>query len=369
MATGWWAEVFVTITTRFQKMQTTVVARQTQSGTIATAFKKMINSMSVALSSEATIATSFKKMQTSVTAWEFTAVSSTIATSFQKMQTSVTAGAVPLTPPGAKTAIFLPNPGQVAYPILPVLRQAMQGGKTPQRRDATDDPTKGARTSIILPNAGSLVYPVLGVLRQPHQGAKVYSRASVTYDATGNASATVTASWTHAINGNAIVVFATTWNTATLTATVGGISAPSLGFAGPFNTYGLLYAFAMMNPPTGAQTVAFAGGAGNFACGCSISYQNVSGFGTPQFTVVTGTPATASISATAGQMLAQAFADNNAVYGSYNQTQRVNFPEVNSVNIGLVVGDAPSAPTVNFSAANSDTTGQSGSVVIPINPQ
>ena len=50
----------------------------------------------------------------------------------------------------------MPNPGRVVYPVLPVLRQAMQGGKTPQRLSAADDPTKGAMTSIILPNASSL---------------------------------------------------------------------------------------------------------------------------------------------------------------------------------------------------------------------
>jgi hypothetical protein len=187
----------------------------------------------------------------------------------------------------------------------------------------------------------------------------------VSYDATGNASATVTASWTHVISGNSIVVFVTAWNLATITATVGGISATSLGFAGPFNTYGRLYAFGLMNPPQGSQTIAFSGGSGNFACGCSLSYKNASGLGTPQTTVVTGTPATASISAP-GQMMAQAFADNNAVYSSYSQTQRANFPFVNSGNIGLVVGDSPSAATVNFSAVNSDTTGQSGCIVVPI---
>lgn len=279
----------------------------------------------------------------------------------------------------AKTSIVLPNPGRVVYPLLPVLRQAMQGGKTPQRLSAADDPTKGAMNAIILPNAGSLVYPVLGALRHPRQGALALSSTSVAYLAAGAGVAAFasSASFTDTIPSgtNCSLIWAEIGNTSSFSASIGGVNATLVGNVQVDNTFGpTIFCFSLRNPPTGSQTVSVTQGGGNVLVIETVHYANVSSIGTPvTIGLQTGQPSMSVSSTNPNGMYANGFTYNGAATGNtfsaYNQTQRYVLAEVSGTNTPIIVGDAVgSGGTLIFSATRSDTTHQWGGLIVPLTP-
>lgn len=195
----------------------------------------------------------------------------------------------------------------------------------------------------------------------------------VLYDATGAGyTGTGTPSWLHAITGNGIVVFVSIFvntSTPTVTASVGGTAMTQQGVIANWFTasgsYESVYAFVLQSPPTGSQTisVSISGATTDFITANSLSYYNVSGFGTAA-TSNTGTAnPSMSVSSATGQMVAQAFGDYTTTFSAYSQTQRYNKPYSGSVNLSFVMGDAPGASSVTFSATN---THNAGGIAIPV---
>lgn len=194
----------------------------------------------------------------------------------------------------------------------------------------------------------------------------------VTYDATGaGATGHVTSlSWSHTIGAQAkaVIVAATMEGTGTATAKVGSTSMTQL--AGPVGDYSgigdYLVMFGLLNPPTGAQTVSITFGGTDYAAANSVSYLNVSSFGSP--VTATGNSASLAVTATSasGQMVAQAFAGLQSTISSYNQTSRYNAPYASGVHQPLLIGDAPGASTVNFTA--SQTSNPWAAAAVPLKP-
>jgi hypothetical protein len=118
--------------------------------------------------------------------------------------------------------------------------------------------------------------------------------------------------------------------------------------------YGSIYFFGLLNPPTGAQTINYTSSLAMDFAASSVSYNNVSSFGT--VTAANSGNAsnvpTMTVSGTAvHQMVAQAFGGLSFTFTGYNQTQRVNLVPG---YVPLVMGDAPGAPSITFSGTQSD---------------
>lgn len=279
----------------------------------------------------------------------------------------------------ARASIVLPNPGRVVYPILPVLRQAMQGGKTPQRLSAADDPTKGAMTSIVLPNPTSLVYPVLGALRQPRTGQGVLVAASpVTPVATG-AGTQVNGSpmtWTDTIPANADyavlwVINRTSVASPTIAATIGGAGATLVStLFNPASSgfFDNLLCYVLQRPPTGpSQTISFTT-TNLLGVGGTIEYyRNVTSIGSAITAAAANSSATMSTPSSPNCMYSQAFSFIASAlsqgFSAYNQTQRAS--QVAFTNIEpMIVGDAVgNGATLTFSATAGTATGWCGTLL------
>jgi hypothetical protein len=126
-------------------------------------------------------------------------------------------------------------------------------------------------------------------------------------------------------------------------------------YAAPGSLFGGMCLFGLMAPPTGAQTitVTFSDGTTN-GVGNSLSYAGVTSFGTAvDNTIGSATTPTLSVSSGADQMVAQAFGGWVYDLSAYNQTQRFNQPY--GAGLSFIMGDAPGATTVNFTASQTAT--------------
>jgi hypothetical protein len=188
----------------------------------------------------------------------------------------------------------------------------------------------------------------------------------------GNASAT----WSHTASGNSqAVVVGLRWSqtgglgNATRTVTYGGTTMQSLGVVGlageATNAVAAVFVefFGVRNPASGAQTISVtvARGASSVSLeACSISYAQVSGFGPPT-TPVSGTEAgtsmTQPVSSAANEMVVQMFGTASGAITGYSQT-----PRFTSAN-GLLVGDAPGAATISFTASRASGADYAGVAV------
>jgi hypothetical protein len=194
--------------------------------------------------------------------------------------------------------------------------------------------------------------------------------AAVTFDAagpggsnTGTSSATATWSHTAAGGSTAAVVVGLQWThnigfgVPTRTVTYGATPMAPLGVVIGLNNTALTALtgsyqefFGLLDPPAGAQmvsvTVSRNGAISVAVTASSVSYLEVSAFG-PATSVAgnaTGTSLSQTVSSTVNEMVVQMFSASGAI-GSYNQTVRFN-DEAN----GFVIGDAPGATTVAFTA-------------------
>lgn len=193
------------------------------------------------------------------------------------------------------------------------------------------------------------------------------------YDATGAGyTGTGSPSWAHTIAGNGVVVFVDTWvssSSPTVTASVGGTAMTLQGVISNYYTsggdYASVYAFVLENPPTGSQTIsATCSGTTPWIAANSVSYNNVSGFGTAVTQAFTTANPSMSASSATGQMVAQAFGGYaTANFSAYSQTQRYNKSTAFG-NLAFVMGDASGAGSVTFSATNAFAA--CGGIAIPI---
>ena len=168
--------------------------------------------------------------------------------------------------------------------------------------------------------------------------------------------------WPHTASGNAAaVVVGLRWSqtggvgTPTRTVTYDGVTMTSLGVRGlddeAINSFSGVYQelFGLRNPPTGAQTVSVTVDrtASNLSFeACSVSYAQVSSFvpASPVSGTEAGTTMTQPVNSAPNEMVVQMFATASGSITAYNQTSR--FTSAN----GFLIGDAPGAAAISFTA-------------------
>ena len=187
----------------------------------------------------------------------------------------------------------------------------------------------------------------------------------------GDASTT----WSHTASGNAAaVVVGVRWSqtggigTPTRTVTYGAGAMQSLGVRGlndeAINAFSGVYEefFGFRNPPTGAQTVSVTVDrtASNLSFeACSVSYAQVSSFvpAPPVSGTEAGTTMTQPVNSAMNEMVVQMFATASGSITAYNQT-----PRFTSAN-GLLIGDAPGAAAISFTATRATGVDYAGLAV------
>jgi len=181
-------------------------------------------------------------------------------------------------------------------------------------------------------------------------------------------------SWSHTIGAaaNAIVAFVQPFianSSPTITAKVGTTSMSQLGVISNYESgsgfFTSVYVFGLLNPPTGAQTIAVTASNSASTSANSLSFTNVASFGTP--TTASGASGNPSmtVSSASGQVIAQAFGGYTTNFTAYNQTQEYNAAFVSSHNLSAVMGYAAGASSVTFSATGSQPW---GGIALPLNP-
>jgi hypothetical protein len=280
---------------------------------------------------------------------------------------------------GAKRSIILPNSGNLTYPILTPLRQAMTGGKILTRPlvDEYGDPGKGARTKIYIPNPTGRTYPIL---RPFKLGSPILSSSSipVVFDSAGAGTTGATTSWSenHTIVGNGIVlgIHAVCGNSTVpvFTAKVGGVSGTPMVQLGTTFQYSTVAAwfylalFGLQSPPTGLQAIAITSTQTAQLATNSISFSGVIGFDSVVTASGSGTSMALSASAASGQQIFQMFGcnSNGTTNSAYNQTSVYN-PSPGANNYPTTIGYAPGAAGVSFTESNSGATAWGG-IAVPV---
>lgn len=212
-----------------------------------------------------------------------------------------------------------------------------------------------------------------------------------TYDASGAGylGTSTSPSWSHDIGSaaKALVVFISAYTNSgspvPSSVKVGGTSLTELGSLGTYGSsvwnagggfYLYLYAYGLIDPPTGPQTIAisYAGGTGWQTAASSVSYETVSSFGTVTTAGPTaGTSASQSVSSATGDRIAQAFTcggESSGSFSSYSETSRYSAAFGSSVNPALVIGDAAGATTVPFTATAPTGAASWGGIAVPLIP-
>lgn len=200
----------------------------------------------------------------------------------------------------------------------------------------------------------------------------------------GSTGSSTTPSFTHTINGNAIVLFCnivTLGSTpGTVTATCGGVSMTALASVpnyyaiSPTDNNVSMYAFGLINPPTGNQTVAMTftdWGSKHQIAANSLSYFNVSTFGTPVADSGPG-ETTIKIMSAENRLVANAFSGYTGGFSSYSQALRYRFSFVNGDHVSMIMGDAPiqdiaNQPALVFTSKN--TSAGWGGIAVPMVPK
>jgi len=192
------------------------------------------------------------------------------------------------------------------------------------------------------------------------------ARPQVVYDSTGAGTNSVNTvgtsfSWTHNISGNAVIVGANLFGgTGTVAISSVKIGTTSLNLIGSYqyvSTYPYTsYFYGLLNPPTGSQTfsvsVNSAGGNAVAIAVDSVSYFNVSSFGTMATVTGSGTSVAQTINGIKSQnrVVNLIFPATNGTISGYNKTQRYNVPGANGAYVPNLLGDALGASSVTFSA-------------------
>ena len=181
--------------------------------------------------------------------------------------------------------------------------------------------------------------------------------------------------WSHTVSGNAVaVIVGVRWSQATSVGTpvravaYGATPMQSLGVRGlndqAINAVSGVYEelFGLRNPPSGAQTISVTieRPLSNLSLeACSVSYAQVSAFGpvSSVFGTEAGTSLTQTVNSATNEMVVQMFATASGSITGYSQS-----PRYASAN-GLLIGDAPGAASVSFTATRAASVDYAGLAV------
>lgn len=191
-------------------------------------------------------------------------------------------------------------------------------------------------------------------------------------------------SWSHTIGSaaKAIIVVGTEKSSAAwmgVTGTVGGVAMDILGHQYHYSdgTYYGTWVLGLLNPPTGAQTVAISSTTSSQSCMNSISYTNTSAFDECIYQGNGGVDGNGSTwsapgGGNTGTMTASATKPNQIFVGGFNAlnsttawsgvapTQRFKYDYSSSVNMPFIVGEAPNGNTLTATNASSINYGSLG---------
>ena len=216
------------------------------------------------------------------------------------------------------------------------------------------------QTSLIPAISGSTYPKQLGASRTASGALTPPTRDAVGAGSRGGNGNPITITYSHTIstaasNGGAVLVWASIYSTAsapTVTAKVGTTSMSQIG-GYQYTTGAYIGLFILLNPPTGTQTISVtSSGAGTqFVAANSVSYLNVSGYGTVQTTNGTSASASQTVTSSTGAATVQAFSSVSTNFGSYsNATTLSNQNFSNNVNIPLIVGGNSGAASSTFTS-------------------
>ncbi|MDY0112718.1 MAG: hypothetical protein RBS21_00400 [Corynebacterium sp.] len=196
---------------------------------------------------------------------------------------------------------------------------------------------------------------------------------------------TATNPWTHTFgpNDTLLVVAANCWGVhESMTFTVGGVNIPAIpGLPGEqyYTDPGVQASagdvYALFIPPSMQGTTQHITAAESGVTGWaaqSFSFSGAYGLGSGTITAGSTTGMSQSVSAAANELVFQAFFTTAlpAAITGYNQTQQYTYGAADKGSLNFLVGTAPGAPTVNFSATCPFTSYYYGqawlSVAIPI---
>lgn len=214
-------------------------------------------------------------------------------------------------------------------------------------------------------------FPNNALLRAPR------ATIPVVFDAAGAGShgAANPLTWTETVTGNGLLVLGTAYTSTftTVAATVGGSTSLNPLPGSPFllGTNFYLFGFGLIGAPTGPQNIAvnFGSAVSLGSAADSVSYKNVAAFGAPVLNSGSGTALSVSCPSAVGQMVAvvmSTMAAYAAAISSFNQTSHYTQVTVASGCRATLIGDAPGAPTVNFTGAFPNASGAWGALAIPI---
>lgn len=211
------------------------------------------------------------------------------------------------------------------------------------------------------------------------------SPVSIAFDAVGGGATrngAGTASWTHTINANFLLIYCTYYNQGgfTLTATVGGtdISANSSYYTWYNDGTNFIHTrwYWMYDPPQGSQNIVltYSGGGPVRSTQTSVSYTNVGSFLGPLTSGTSSATATGSaLKMTTGGIYVCGMSGNFSAanpgtsYTSFNKTQRYNQAGITNLAQPLVIGDTPgSTSDVTFTATQPSCN--YGTVIFPLIP-
>jgi hypothetical protein len=201
------------------------------------------------------------------------------------------------------------------------------------------------------------------------------------FDATGAGNSEsgfgdATTTWPHTASGNSrVVLVGLRWSqtgglgTPTRTVTYGPTAMESLGVRGlndaALTAFSGVYQefFGLREPPTGAQTVSVTvarGGSAIEIAGCSVSYVEVSAFGSVSsvFGTEAGTSLSQTVNSTVNEMVVQMFATASGSITNYSQSPRFSDPAN-----AFVIGDARGATSVPFTASRANGVDYAGLAV------
>jgi hypothetical protein len=215
----------------------------------------------------------------------------------------------------------------------------------------------GAGDSVVVGSSGAVGYALVEWVNTPNV---------VKFDSVGDGgigAQSTTATCHHIVGTGASILlwvdyaWQNTTGAGTISATVGATPMTLLSNQTYISVSGFTYGLAvygLQSPPTGLQTITFTSSVTYGTAMNSISYTNVSYFGTPTFTTGSGTSASMSASSSTAHMVSQAFTNNSpsgVTFINYNQSQRYNQSSISASNAPIVAGDAPGASSVNFSSS------------------
>lgn len=213
-----------------------------------------------------------------------------------------------------------------------------------------------------------------------------YGLVTPTFDAVGVGAtghgANQTLSWAHTITGDAIIVAVSldvSGPAPAVSAQVGGVQMTPLAqtpvyftaaggspFA-PTTFYCSVLLFGLLNPPTGPQTITFTSTGTSYLAGNSVSYNNVSSFGSTITNTGTGTSATITVPSAANELVVQAFSNSaSGAFSGYNQNSRYSKAFVNQANLAFLLGDAPGSSSVTGTAM--EPSAHFGAAAVVLNP-